>query len=193
MTEYNHYLKNWRVSIIFQTEISKRNKKNSWFYSLIQKIRFQIFWHCKTFNKIVGSMIMNLFGIINVIFHFRCWKMPCVQHWYWSILTCQSHTPCTLTLANMAGQVYSPKKHTSIVNGKEITMDNPVSYVSGLLRGRQINWAALTKEAHTIYMPVKKSTFYITYHEIMLRSNHLPLKKFLRKMTLNDTSEQLVY
>ena len=30
-------------------------------------------------------------------------------------------------------------------------------------------------------------TFYLTGHEITLRSNHLPLKKFLRKMTLNDT------
>ena len=34
---------------------------------------------------------------------------------------------------------------------------------------------------------VKKSTFYLTGHEITLRSNHLPLKKFLRKMTLNQT------
>ena len=36
-------------------------------------------------------------------------------------------------------------------------------------------------------MSVKKATFYITGHEITLRSDHLPLKKFLRKMTLNDT------
>ena len=28
---------------------------------------------------------------------------------------------------------------------------------------------------------------YLTGHEITLRSDHLPLKKFLRKMTLNDT------
>ena len=36
-------------------------------------------------------------------------------------------------------------------------------------------------------MFVKKSTFYLTGHEITLRSDHLPLKKFLRKMTLNNT------
>ena len=36
------------------------------------------------------------------------------------------------------------------------------------------------------YMSVKKSAFYLTGHEITLRSDHLPLKKFLRKMTLND-------
>ena len=36
-------------------------------------------------------------------------------------------------------------------------------------------------------MSVKKSTFHLTGHEITLRSDHLLLKKFLRKMTLNNT------
>ena len=78
------------------------------------------------------------------------------------------------------------QRHMSTVNRKEITMDHPVSYVSGLFRGSQLNWAALTKEAYAIYMSVKKSTFYLTGHEIKLRSDHLPLKRFLRKMTLNN-------
>ena len=78
------------------------------------------------------------------------------------------------------------QSHTSTVDGKEITMDHPVSYVSGLFHGSQLNWAALTKEAYAIYMSVKKSTFYLTGHEITLRSDHLPLKKFLRKMSLNN-------
>ena len=43
------------------------------------------------------------------------------------------------------------------------------------------------KETYAIYMSVKKSTFYLTGHEITPRSDHLPLKKFLRKITLNDT------
>ena len=77
--------------------------------------------------------------------------------------------------------------HTSVVNGKEATMDHPVSYISGLFHGSQLNWAALMKEAYAIYMSVKKSTFYHTGHEITLRSDHLPLKKFLRKITFNDT------
>ena len=47
-------------------------------------------------------------------------------------------------------------------------------------------WAVLTKEAYAIYMSIKKSTFYLTRHEITLRSDHLPLKKFLRKMTFNN-------
>ena len=79
------------------------------------------------------------------------------------------------------------QSYTSVVDRKSITMDHPISYVSGLFCGSQLNWAALTKEAYAIYMSIKKSTFYLTGHEITLRSNHLPLKKFLRKMMLNNT------
>ena len=79
------------------------------------------------------------------------------------------------------------QRHTSTINGKEITMNHPVPYVSGLFRGSQLNWATLTKKAYAIYMSVKESTFYLTGHEITLRSDHLHLKKFLRKMTLNNT------
>ena len=52
--------------------------------------------------------------------------------------------------------------HTTIIDGKTITTDHPVVYVSGLFRGSQINWAALTKEAYAIYMSVKKLSFYLT-------------------------------
>ena len=78
------------------------------------------------------------------------------------------------------------QNHTSTVDGKEVTMDHPVSYVSGLFHGSQLDWAALTKEAYAIYMSIKKSTFYLTRHEITLRSDHLLLREFLRKMTLNN-------
>ena len=60
-----------------------------------------------------------------------------------------------------------------------------VCYVSGLFRGSQLNWAALTKEAYTIYMSVRKLTFYITGHNIKVKRDPLPLKKFLEKKTLN--------
>ena len=45
----------------------------------------------------------------------------------------------------------------------------------------------MTKEACAIYMTVKKSTFYLIGHFITLRSDHLPLNKFLKQMTLNNT------
>ena len=46
---------------------------------------------------------------------------------------------------------------------------------------------SLMQEAYIIYMTVKKSTFYLTGQEIMLQSDHLPLKKFLNHKTLNNT------
>ena len=35
--------------------------------------------------------------------------------------------------------------------------DHPITYVSGLFRASQLNWATLTKEAYTFYMSVKNS------------------------------------
>ena len=79
------------------------------------------------------------------------------------------------------------QEHTSVVDGKEIATKHPVAYISGLICGRQLNWAAMIKEVYAIYMTVKKSTFYITGHDVTLRSDHLPLNKFLKWMTLNNT------
>ena len=76
--------------------------------------------------------------------------------------------------------------HTPIIEGKKVTTDHPVAYVSGLFRGSQLNWAALTKEAFAIYMSVKKLSFYLTDADVLLKSDHLPLKKFLQKNTLNN-------
>ena len=64
--------------------------------------------------------------------------------------------------------------------------DHPVAYVSGLFRGSQLNWAALTKEAYAIYMSVKKLSFYLDSAKITVRSDHLPLKRFLEKNTMNS-------
>ena len=71
------------------------------------------------------------------------------------------------------------------VNGKVLKELHPFAYVSGLFCGIQLNWAALTKEAYAIYLSVKKLFFYITDADITLRSDHLPLKHFLLRNTLN--------
>ena len=63
--------------------------------------------------------------------------------------------------------------------------DHPVAYTSGLFRGSQLNWAAITKEAYAIYMSVKKLSLYLHSAQITLRSDHLPLKKFLEKNMMN--------
>ena len=64
--------------------------------------------------------------------------------------------------------------------------NHPICYVSGQFRGSQLNWAALTKEAYAIYMSVQRLSFCVTDAEVTIRSNHLPLKKFLNKQTMNS-------
>ena len=49
-----------------------------------------------------------------------------------------------------------------------------------------MNWACLTKEAYAIYMSIKKCAYYLEDADITLRSDHLPLKKFSVKNTLNS-------
>ena len=58
--------------------------------------------------------------------------------------------------------------------------------MSSLFRGSQMNWACLTKEVYAIYMSIKKLAYYLEDADITLRSDHLPLKKFLVKNTLNS-------
>ena len=58
--------------------------------------------------------------------------------------------------------------------------------MSGLFHGSQMNWACLTKEAYAIYMSIKKLAYYLEDADITLRGDHLPLKKFLAKNTLNS-------
>ena len=55
-----------------------------------------------------------------------------------------------------------------------------------MFQGSQLNWAAMVKEAYAISMMVKKSMFYLTGQDIMLQSDHLPLKKFLNHKTLQQ-------
>ena len=82
--------------------------------------------------------------------------------------------------------VLTQEKTTVSETGETVTMLHPVAYTSGLFRGSQLNWAALTKEAYAIYMSIKKLSFYLTNADIILRSDHKPLEKFLKKNTMNS-------
>ena len=44
----------------------------------------------------------------------------------------------------------------------------------------------MTKEAYVVYMSIKKLTYYLEDADLTLRSDHLPLKKFLAKNNLNS-------
>ena len=78
------------------------------------------------------------------------------------------------------------QEKTHVVDDKEIQILHPITYMSGLFKGSQMNWACLTKEAYAIYMSIKKLAYYLEDADITLRSDHLPLKKFLAKNTLNS-------
>ena len=78
------------------------------------------------------------------------------------------------------------QEKTYILEGKETKLLHPIMYMSGLFRGSQLNWAHFTKEAYAIYMTIKKLTYYLEDADVTLRSDHLPLKKFLAKNTLNS-------
>ena len=71
-------------------------------------------------------------------------------------------------------------------DGKTFGISHPITFASGLFKGSQLNWAALTKEAFAIYSSIKKLSYYLEDADIIFRSDHLPLKKFLQKNTLNS-------
>ena len=76
--------------------------------------------------------------------------------------------------------------YASVLTQHNNGTDHPITYVSGLFRGSQLNWATLTKDAYAIYMSVKKFSFYIDTAKVTIKSDHLPLKKFLEKNTMNS-------
>ena len=78
------------------------------------------------------------------------------------------------------------QEYTHEMDGKSVKILHPISYQSGLFKGSQLNWACLTKEAYAIYMSIKKLDYYLVDADITLRSDHLSLKKFLNKNTLNS-------
>ena len=77
------------------------------------------------------------------------------------------------------------QEHEHEKDGKVFKINHPITFASGLFKGSQLNWAALTKEAFEIYSSIKKLYYYLEGAEIILRSDHLPLKKFLQKNTFN--------
>ena len=78
------------------------------------------------------------------------------------------------------------QEKTHMLEEKETKLLHPITYMCGLFRGSQLNWACLTKEAYATYMFIKKLAYYLEDADVTLRSDHLPLKKFLAKNTLNS-------
>ena len=83
-----------------------------------------------------------------------------------------------------AGVLTQAYKHE--FEGKKKEIHHPIKYLSGLFRGSQLNWATLTKEAYAIYRSVRKLDSYLEGAVTTVRSDHLPLKKFLIRDTANN-------
>ena len=71
------------------------------------------------------------------------------------------------------------QEKTHIIEEKEVKILHPITYMSGLFRGSQMNWACLIKEAYAIYISIKKLAYY-------LEDANITLRKFLSKNTLNS-------
>ena len=69
-------------------------------------------------------------------------------------------------------------------DGKTFRINHPITFASGLFKGSQLNWAAVTKKAFAIYSSIKKLSYYLEDADIILRSDHLPLKSSYRKILL---------
>ena len=69
-----------------------------------------------------------------------------------------------------------------MIEEKEVKILHPITYMSGLFRGSQMNEDCLTQEVYAIYMSIKKLAYYLKDVDITLRSDHLPLKKCLAKI-----------
>ena len=57
--------------------------------------------------------------------------------------------------------------HTTVIGGKSVIHQHPVTYVNGLFQDSQLNWAVLTKEAYTVYKTVKELSFYLVNVDII--------------------------
>ena len=61
----------------------------------------------------------------------------------------------------------------------------PITYHSGTFSPAQVNWSANTKEAYAIFKSITRMSFFVTDSEVIIRSDHKPLKKFIEGVTAN--------
>ena len=73
-----------------------------------------------------------------------------------------------LMLVNIYGHVFSHNLLSIEVDVKKIEILNHITCMSGLFHGRQMNEAALTKEAYATSMSVTKSAFYLEDSNVTL-------------------------
>ena len=67
----------------------------------------------------------------------------------------------------------------------------PITYHSGTFSPTQVNWSANTKEAYAIFRSITRMSFFVTDSEVIVHSDHKPLKKFIEGVTANPRVTRL--
>ena len=162
------------------TKKSKGGKTVSWTSGLLQKICSQICRHLKStnpFNQKGCGIQMECENCFRILKEFLQ-QAPILRY----------PDPQASYMLYTDASKYA---YAGVLTQHNEGIDHPITYVSGLFVGSQLNWATLTKEAYAIYMSVKKLSFYIGTAQIIVKSNHLPLKKLLENNTLNSKVNNL--
>ena len=111
---------------------------------LLSKIHTQIFRYCMPTQQI-NSKVFKWTDLCQAAFEMVNEKLchePILQY-------PDTAKPYTLfTNASNYGWVLTQEHNSVDSKGNQCTTLHPIAYVSGLFRGSQLNWAALTKEAY---------------------------------------------
>ena len=105
----------------------------------------------------------------NVVFE---WTDQCAKAFYhlcellmeYPILRYPNPTQGYILYTDASGIGWSGVLTQKYLDEKGKAKNHPICYVSGQLRGNQLNWAALTKEAYAIYMSVQRLRFLCNGH-----------------------------
>ena len=181
--DLNHFRRNWNQYIRCQPQEQLRTGKQ--FLRLIGYYR-KFVPHFVDISRPLTKLTHH-----NVVFE---WTDQCVKafnHLHkllmeYPILRYPNPTQGYILYTDASGIGWSGVLTQEHLDEKGKAKNHPICYISGQFRGSQFNWAALTKDSYVIYMSVQRLSFYVTDVEVTIRSNHLPLKKFLNKQTMNS-------
>ena len=68
----------------------------------------------------------------------------------------------------------------------ESNVIHPIAYISGSFSQSQHRWPAITKENFSVFMPIKKCSFYLQNADLLLCSDHKLLLKIFTGHTNNN-------
>ena len=78
------------------------------------------------------------------------------------------------------------KQAIDLPDGSKREVEVQITQQSGTYTESQEKWSTIKKEAYAIYASFKKMVFYLRDAKVLIRSDHVPLKKFISANTKND-------